>query len=210
MVGHSWPLIDKLWLVSLLVISMTCLIFIWLFGIRLYQNTSYLVQLCLIGFFSNFHFPIDVFRVLSRSSCSLKIFTRIGLFHLAFIFVFVDLSLLFFLQVSCTCYPYGPGCIFIHNFKHKEFLVKRPKYLLFPRLGELKPALWKYGAHCSWRYLNPLSLAILRTPDSSHHGSELIVLLNWMLFPLVNIRVPPAGAFSVCVEPTCIISGSFL
>ena len=89
MVGNSWPLIDKLWLELLVVISGTCLRFPQLFDISLYPNSSFLVQLFITGFFSGCHLAIDLFHVLCRSSYSLKYFISIRPFCLALIFSFL-------------------------------------------------------------------------------------------------------------------------
>ena len=85
-----------------MVLSMTWLKVLQSFGLSLYPSPSYLVQLCLIGYFFNCHFDIDLFRVLCQSSYSLKYFIRIGPYYLAFIFTLVVLSLMFSLQGSCT------------------------------------------------------------------------------------------------------------
>ena len=86
MVDHSWPSIYKLCLVLLLVVGLTWLRVICLFGLSLYQNSSYIVHLCLIELFCNYHLAIYLFIVLCQSIFSLKSLICVGPFRLAFIF----------------------------------------------------------------------------------------------------------------------------
>ena len=100
---YSWSLIYWIYWVSYVVPDATCLRALWLFGLRLHSISSFLVQLCILGRFSNLHLAIDLFHFLCRYSFSLKYLIRIGTYHLVFIFTCVVLSFIFSPQVSCTC-----------------------------------------------------------------------------------------------------------
>ena len=52
---------------------------------------------------------------------------------------------------------------------------------------------------------DPVGLGYPENPYSSHHGSELRVLLNWLFCLLINVWVHLVGGFSVGVEPVWLI-----
>ena len=62
------------------------------------------------------------------------------------------------------------------------------------------PPLYKHGV-CMITF----PLDILIPSVSFHHGSVLIILLNWLLLPFSNIQVPLVGTFSVGVKPARMI-----
>ena len=73
----------------------------------------------------------------------------------------------------------------------------------------MDPSLWKYGSHFHWIHLTPFPLDILINPASYNHGSALILLLNWLLCPLSNDRLPLVVLVYVGVESICMIYGEF-
>ena len=76
------------------------------------------------------------------------------------------------------------------------------------KIGWHEPSsLCKYGEHCQWIYLTTLLLDFLVTSLSCHNGSEWIILLNWLLFPFSNFRVPLVQVVYIGVKPVRIISG---
>ena len=107
-------------------------------------------------------------------------------------------------------YPYWPWCRCIHYFIHKTCLLHRYQSLFFPGSCELNPPICKYRVHCSWICLTTFPFDILTTPDSYHLGSVLNLLLNLLIFPLINSQVHLVWAFSVDVEPVRMIYGGLL
>ena len=90
MVENSSPLIDKSCLAGLVVLGVTWLIVLWLFGLSLLYIPA--VYFCMLLKMSLGHW---FFSVLCQCSCSIKSFIRIGSFHFAFIFDFAVLFIIF-------------------------------------------------------------------------------------------------------------------
>ena len=162
MVVHSWSLIEKLCLAFIVVLGVTWLWVLLSFDLILNNKSSYLVHMCLIGWFDRGYFVIDYFSVLFQSSLSLKYFIRIGIFYLALISYFSLMDLAHNTRTDLCVYWYIISHISSDWYRHSNPFYFQDLVIWTPQSVNMDSTSVEYvWPHLPWLYWIPLFHTII-------------------------------------------------